>query len=134
MSGSAEPAPHGGETRVLVVPEGEGGERLDAFVARSTGLSRTRVQRLIEGERVRLDGRLPRKSESLAAGQRVEVHVPAPEPVEIVPEDLGVPVVWEDEALLVGRDADVIDSHAPASINRLPSVSGSDFLSSNWVM
>lgn len=77
------------------------GERVDVFVAGALELSRTRVQRLIGEGRVLVDGASPRKAEVLAEGQRVEVEVPAPEPLGLEPEAIPLDILWEDEALVV---------------------------------
>jgi 23S rRNA pseudouridine1911/1915/1917 synthase len=89
-----------GTTRLEVGPEDEG-QRLDVFVAGALELSRTRVHKLLEGGRVLLDGRLPRKSEALAAGQIVEVRVPEPVALALEPEALPLVIVYEDASLLV---------------------------------
>lgn len=79
-----------------------GEERLDRFVARRLpALSRARVQRLIEQGLITVEGRAVRPSRRLAAGERVEVVVPPPEPVELEPEALPLSIVYEDEDLLV---------------------------------
>jgi 23S rRNA pseudouridine1911/1915/1917 synthase len=89
-------------TRQLVAEPEDEGDRLDAFLAKKTELSRARVQKLIDAGRVRIGGATSlRKSEPVAAGQRVEVDVPPPEPVSLVPENLPIDVVYEDDALLV---------------------------------
>lgn len=83
------------------VVEADGGDRLDRLVSDRLGLSRTRVQALIAENRVLVDGRAARKSEKLEAGNHVSVEVPAPEPVDIVAEDLPLTIVFEDAHLLV---------------------------------
>ena len=77
------------------------GDRLDAYLAHHLDLSRTRVQALVEAGRVLLDGQEARKSERLEAGQRIEVRVPAPEPLTIEPEDIPLDVLFEDASVLV---------------------------------
>ena len=89
-----------GRAELEVGPEGAG-VRLDVFVASALGLSRTRVQRLLEEERITLDGRPPRKSEVLAEGQRLSVDVPAPAPVAAEPEPIPVAIVFQDADLVV---------------------------------
>jgi len=84
----------------LTVGDGED-ERLDRFVAQRMALSRTRVQKLLAAGYVTVDGRPAKKSESVEAGARVEVVLPPPEPVDLVPEDLPLTIVYEDDALLV---------------------------------
>ena len=76
-------------------------ERVDAWLARRLGLSRTRAARLVEQGRVRVEGRRVRKSTPVVPGQRVEVEIPPPDPVGLEPEDIPLAVVHEDDALLV---------------------------------
>jgi 23S rRNA pseudouridine1911/1915/1917 synthase len=104
-----------GETLVLVAEPEDQGERLDAFVARKTRLSRTRVQKLIDSGHVRVSGAVAvRRAEPVAAGQRVEVFVPPAERVALIAEDLPLDVVYEDEALLVvNKRAGVVVHPAP---------------------
>lgn len=96
--------PAAGRHTLEVDPEGEG-ERLDLWVSRRLGLSRTRVARLVEEGAVHLDGAVPRKSETLAVGMRVEVVVPEPERTAVEAEDIPLDVVWEDRHLLVVNKA-----------------------------
>lgn len=99
----AGPDPEG-ERRTLVVEGGEG-ERVDAWLAGRMELSRTRIARLIADGRVRVDGETPRKSDRVEAGQRIEVRIPAPEPMEAVAQDLPLEVLYEDRWLLVVNKA-----------------------------
>ena len=89
-----------GERHVLTVGAGEQ-TRIDRFVAARLALSRTRVQKLLEAGLVTVDGRAARKSESVEPGALVEVAVPAPEPVDLVAEDLPITIVHEDEWIVV---------------------------------
>ena len=75
--------------------------RIDAFVARRTELSRTRVQALIAEGQILVDGERAPKSHRVEEGQLISIEVPPPEPLETLAEDLPVSVVYEDEHLLV---------------------------------
>ena len=89
-----------GRREALTVGEGRG-ERLDAWLARRLDLSRTQAARLVQQGLVRVEGRPARKSARMVAGQRVEVEIPPPDPVDLLPEDIPLAVVHEDDALLV---------------------------------
>ncbi|HUJ27603.1 MAG TPA: RluA family pseudouridine synthase [Myxococcales bacterium] len=80
-----------------------GGERLDRLVARFLPeLSRARAQQLIVQGLVTVAGRgCEKPAERPAAGALVSVKVPAPRPVELQAEDLRLPVLYEDDELLV---------------------------------
>ncbi|MHB1194036.1 MAG: RluA family pseudouridine synthase [Longimicrobiales bacterium] len=94
-------APEGGtHTESLTVGPGQEG-RLDRFLADRLDLSRTRVQALVAQGCVLVDGRVPRKSERVEEGSRVVVEIPPAEAVEMLPENLPLSIVYEDEHLLV---------------------------------
>lgn len=97
----------------LLVEDG-GGHRLDRYLAERLGLSRSRVVALIQENRVRVDGALPKKSQALESGQVVEVEVPPPRLLEARPQDIPLDVVFEDEALLVvNKPAGLVVHPAP---------------------
>jgi 23S rRNA pseudouridine1911/1915/1917 synthase len=103
---------------VTVSPE-QAGERLDRFLAAHEAVgSRARAERLIDGGDVLVDGQPRPKSFRLAAG--ADVQFPEPEPVRIDVEhvDLGVPVLYEDEHLLV------VDKPAGLLVHPVPGFSG----------
>ncbi|MFT3916242.1 MAG: RluA family pseudouridine synthase [Anaeromyxobacteraceae bacterium] len=102
---AAPPGPtvHSAASRTTVsVPPALAGERLDAAVAKLVpGLSRARVQRLLEEGHVRVDGRAPKASARVRGGEAVEVEVPPPEPTDAVPQDLPLAVLHEDAEVVV---------------------------------
>jgi 23S rRNA pseudouridine1911/1915/1917 synthase len=86
----------------LEVEADSAGQRLDAWIAiRLPELSRSRVQSLIEDQRVLVDGKPARASARTRAGQTITVEVPAPAPAEPQPEDIPLRIVYEDTRLLV---------------------------------
>ncbi len=78
------------------------GERLDSFVTRSAeALSRSAVQRLIEDGCVLRNGKPGKKNDKLNPGDRVSVEIPEAKPVDIVPKEMDIQIVYEDEDVLV---------------------------------
>ena len=78
------------------------GERLDAFLARSVdSLTRSSAQRLLEEGCVTVDGKPAKKNHKLNMGQEVSVTVPEPKEVDIVPTEMPLDIVYEDEDVLV---------------------------------
>ena len=78
------------------------GERLDAFLARAVeGLTRSSAQRLLEESCVTVDGKPAKKNHKLNMGQEVSVTVPEPKEVDIVPTEMPLDIVYEDEDVLV---------------------------------
>jgi 23S rRNA pseudouridine1911/1915/1917 synthase len=82
------------------VPETDAGRRLDAVVAALPGVGgRTLAERLVTGGAVLVDGRRRPKSHRLTGGEQLEVELP--DDRELVPIELPLDVVFEDEHLLV---------------------------------
>ena len=78
------------------------GERLDRWLAGvMPGLSRARLQAIITGGGVLVDGRVARPSLRLKTGQSISVQLPAPQAAVPLPEDIPLAVVYEDRHLLV---------------------------------
>ena len=78
------------------------GERLDAFLARSVeGLSRSGAQKLLEDGNVLRCGRPGKKNDKLNMGDEISVTVPEPKEVDIVPTEMPLDIVYEDEDVLV---------------------------------
>jgi 23S rRNA pseudouridine1911/1915/1917 synthase len=80
------------------VDSAEAGERVDRLAARRLGISRSLVQRLIEEGLFLVDGSKTYPSYTVKGGQRVEARVPEE---DLSPEEIPVPVLFEDEHVLV---------------------------------
>jgi 23S rRNA pseudouridine1911/1915/1917 synthase len=97
----------------LVVPEGRGG-RADRFAADLSGLSRSRVQRLIADGRVTADGQPIRANSIVGPGAVLVIDVPPPEPAGIEPEAIPLDVVYEDaDVLVVAKPAGLVVHPSP---------------------
>ena len=90
-------------SRVLLVPDGLDGDRVDAVAARMLGLSRSRVEDLVAAGHVRLDGAGVAKSDRVWAGAMLEVDLPEEEPgVRVVPRTVeGMRIVYDDAEIVV---------------------------------
>ena len=78
------------------------GERLDAFLARSVeGMTRSAAQRLLEEGCVLRNGRPGKKNDKLQPGDTVCLTIPEPKEVDILPAEIPLDIVYEDQDLLV---------------------------------
>ena len=78
------------------------GERADQLLARLVpGLTRSAAQRLLEEGAVTLGGGPVKKNYRAAPGDVLAVALPEPEPVEAVPQDIPLDVVYEDDDVVV---------------------------------
>ena len=90
-------------------------QRLDAFLASSLdGLTRSQAARLIESGEVAVNGKTAGKSYKLAGGEDIAVTLPEPEPVEAVPQDIPLDVVYEDaDVIVVNKPSGMVVHPAP---------------------
>jgi 23S rRNA pseudouridine1911/1915/1917 synthase len=92
------------------------GERLDLLVARAGALSRTQAATLIANGHVLVGGRRERASYRAEQGDSVQVTVPPPPGRDIVPEQIPLDIVYEDEHLLVvDKPAGMVVHPAPGN-------------------
>jgi len=76
--------------------------RLDQFLAkRLPEHSRSRLQQLIRGGFVRLNGGTSRPRQIVRAGDKIDLIEPPPEKVDIQPEAIPLDVLFEDDDLIV---------------------------------
>jgi 23S rRNA pseudouridine1911/1915/1917 synthase len=90
--------------RLVLVPEGLEGERLDAAIARMFGVSRTGAAELIGDGKVLIDGKLGIKSDRVLAGAELSVTLPPPpgsEPQAAAEPVEGMGIVYEDDDIIV---------------------------------
>ena len=78
------------------------GERLDAFLARQgENITRSAAQRLIEEGQVTLNGRPGKKNDRLQPGDTVVFSIPEAKPVDILPTEMDLDIVYEDDDVAV---------------------------------
>jgi 23S rRNA pseudouridine1911/1915/1917 synthase len=78
------------------------GERLDKIIpVQVPDLSRAATQRLIKDGAVTVNGRLSKPSYRVQAGDEIFVRIPDETPEPVLPEDIPLDVIYEDEVLLV---------------------------------
>jgi 23S rRNA pseudouridine1911/1915/1917 synthase len=91
------------ELRTVAVPPEAAGQRLDQFLAAQLdGVSRSRVQLLLEQGDVLVDGARPKASHKLRGGESIVITgEPRPAPLKATAEDIPLHVVFEDANLAV---------------------------------
>ena len=90
------------EPILLRTSEEDAGARLDAYLARALeGLTRSAAARAVEEGRVLVDGKCPSKSYKLTGGETVEFTPEEPAPIDAIPQDIPLDVVYEDDDVIV---------------------------------
>lgn len=92
-----------GSIRELVIPDEQGGQRLDqALAALLPAYSRTRIQNWIRARKVRVDGAFASTKTRVNGGEAVQVEIePDLGATPDAPQDIPLDVVYEDASLLV---------------------------------
>jgi 23S rRNA pseudouridine1911/1915/1917 synthase len=104
------------ETRMLPVPDGLAGERVDAGLAKLLGLSRSVCADMITDGLVSQNGKLVSKSDRLMPDAFLEVTLPEPKNrLEIVPVEVA-------DFKIIYQDEDIIVIDKPAGVASHPSV------------
>ena len=80
----------------------ENGVRADQFLSQSLdNLTRSAAQKLLEAGHVLRGGKALKKNDKLKEGDEITVLIPDPTEVEILPQDIPLDVVYEDEDVIV---------------------------------
>ena len=90
------------EPILLQTSEEDRGARLDAFLARAMeDLTRSAATKAIEEGRVLVSGKVPSKSLKLTGNEPIEFTPEEPAPIDAVPQDIPLDVVYEDDDVIV---------------------------------
>ena len=78
-------------------------DRLDRYLAdHVTDLSRSRLQKLIEQGYVQVNGQVcTSKKLEVKIGDRIQIDIPAAQPLDLQAEDIPLDILYEDDSLLI---------------------------------
>jgi 23S rRNA pseudouridine1911/1915/1917 synthase len=92
----------------FIVESEDDGARLDHFLRdqdfsleQDLGLTRSKIQKLIDSGLVTIDGLSSRSSKKLRTGQTIVLSVPPPEPLSVCAENIPLDIRYEDEWVVV---------------------------------
>ena len=90
------------EPILLQTSEADAGTRLDACLARAIeDLTRSAAAKAVEDGRVLVNGKAPNKSYKLTGHEQIEFTPEEPAPIDAVPQDIPLDVVYEDDDVIV---------------------------------
>lgn len=94
------------------------GMRIDAFLAgQIADLSRSAVQRMIEAGDITVNKAAKKANYKLRAGDTIEVKYRPPQEIEVLPEDLPLDILYEDDDIIVVNKARGMVVHPAAGVN-----------------
>lgn len=101
----------------LVKPSSGANQRLDLFLAdKIKDLSRSRIQKLIEGGNVTVNGQISKSSHKLNVGERVRLEYELARAKKILPEDIPIDVLYVDSHIIAIDKASGIVVHPGAGV------------------
>lgn len=84
----------------VIVKEEKG--RIDKVLnERLTDYSRSQIQQWIKEQHVSIDGKVIKANYKVSAGDHVLIEIPVPETLDLVPENMNLEIVYEDEDVVV---------------------------------
>jgi 23S rRNA pseudouridine1911/1915/1917 synthase len=87
---------------LLVTAPGQQRLRIDRYLQQTLpSISRHKVHELIESGLVLVEGKVTKKSHRVGPGERIEILFRDQPPSDVVPEDIPLQIVYEDDFLLV---------------------------------
>lgn len=79
----------------------DAGTRADVFLAAKLGVSRSNMQKLLEDGRVKRGEKIIKANYKVRASEMFVVDIPEPEPIEAVPENIPLDIIYEDDDVVV---------------------------------
>lgn len=76
--------------------------RLDAYISKQMqDLSRSMIQKLLEGNKINVNGRPEKPAYKVQNGDIIEINIEEPKEVKIEAQDIPLDIIYEDEDILV---------------------------------
>lgn len=86
----------------LSVSEQDAGMRIDAYLRANTELSRSRISALIQAGALHVNGSMELKpSFKVEGGQSIELQVPQARAVDIIPQNIPIDILYQDEDIVI---------------------------------
>lgn len=79
----------------------DAGTRADVFLSAKLGVSRSNMQKLLEDGRVKRGEKIIKANYKVRAEEMFVVDIPEPEPIEAVPENIPLDIIYEDDDVVV---------------------------------
>lgn len=86
---------------VVTAGAADAGARIDMCLAAKLGVSRSNMQKLLEEGRVKRGDKVLKANYKVREGEVYTVDIPEPEPIEAVPEDIPLDIIYEDDDVVV---------------------------------
>lgn len=90
------------ETVIITADIDYKNERIDKYISDNiSDISRSYAAKLITDGLVGINGKAVEKKYKIKGGETIAINIPDPEPMEIIPENIPLDIVYEDKDLIV---------------------------------
>ena len=84
-----------------LIVEIEEPKRIDAYISENTDYSRTAVQRLIEENKIVVNGKIEKSSYKVQNGDKIEIEEEQAKEIELKAQDIPLEILYEDNDIIV---------------------------------
>lgn len=85
----------------IIVQPSETGERIDTFLAKKTGITRSQIQMLIEKGNISVNGIQASQNYKVKSGDFIVIRMPEKETDDLIPEPIPLEILYKDRNLVV---------------------------------
>ena len=90
------------KTFQFTIPPGQNPERIDIYLSRHIiHATRTKISKAIENGNITINGTIPKPSRKIMPGDEIICKLMKPPPMELIPENIPLEIVYEDKSLLI---------------------------------
>lgn len=105
------------EVKEFIVIEEEEGDRLDVYLSEQLGdMSRSYIQKIIKDKKVTVNNKIEKSKYLVKEEDKIIIEIPAPKLLEIVPQNIPIDIVYEDDdILIVNKPQNMVVHPAPGN-------------------
>ena len=86
----------------LIVEENSQNKRIDSYlVEKKVNLSRTLIQKMLEDEKILVNGKKQKPSYKPEEGDVITIEIPKPEETNLKPQNIPIDIIYEDNDIIV---------------------------------
>lgn len=90
------------DIREFLVLEEDEGDRLDVYLSKELGdMSRSYIQKIIKDKKVIVNDKIEKAKYLVKEDDKIKIEIPAPKLLEVIPQDIPIEIVYEDDDILI---------------------------------
>ena len=86
---------------IIKVDSIDSGKRIDAYLAEKTEFSRANIQRLVENEKILVNGKKPKVSYKIQENDEISIQNDEPKEISLEAQNIPIDILYEDNDIIV---------------------------------